>query len=68
MTRILLLFLFLQLNFSSFSQKNYFDHHQFTEADTLRGMLRPERTCYDVTFYDLQIKVDIEQLRLLHLP
>lgn len=31
----------------------------FTHADTLRGSLRPERTCYDVTFYDLNIKVDI---------
>ncbi len=30
----------------------------FTRADTLRGMLRPERTCYDVTFYRLEVKVD----------
>jgi aminopeptidase N len=30
----------------------------FTHADSLRGSLRPERTCYDVTFYDLKIKVD----------
>ena len=44
-----------------FSQKNYFENLHFTEADTLRGMLRPERTCYDVTFYDLQIKVNIEE-------
>lgn len=31
---------------------------QFTHADSLRGDLRPARTCYDVTFYDLDIKVD----------
>lgn len=30
----------------------------YTHADTLRGSLRPERTCYDVTFYELRIKVD----------
>ena len=30
----------------------------FTRADTLRGGLRPERTCYDVTYYDLKIKLD----------
>lgn len=33
---------------------------QFTRADTLRGALRPERTCYDVYFYDLELEVDIE--------
>lgn len=54
---IFLTFLFFQ---SSFSQVDYFKNFKFTEADTLRGMLRPERTCYDVTFYDLQIKVDID--------
>ncbi len=31
---------------------------QYTRADTLRGSLRPERTCYDVTFYELYVKVD----------
>jgi hypothetical protein len=32
----------------------------FTRADTLRGKLTPLRTCYDVSFYDLDIKVDID--------
>jgi aminopeptidase N len=61
MKRILLfltLFTFIQ---PTFSQVDYFKNFKFTEADTLRGMLRPERTCYDVTFYDLQIKVDIDK-------
>jgi aminopeptidase N len=31
---------------------------EFTRADTLRGMLRPERTCYDVRWYDLDVRVD----------
>ena len=30
----------------------------FTRADSLRGSLRPERTSYDVTFYDLSLSVD----------
>ena len=32
--------------------------HVFTRADSLRGGLRPERSCYDVTFYDLKVKLD----------
>jgi aminopeptidase N len=32
----------------------------FTRADTLRGMLRPERTCYDVRWYDLDVRIDPE--------
>jgi aminopeptidase N len=37
---------------SAFGQTN------FTHADSLRGALRPQRTCYDVAFYDLKVKVD----------
>ncbi|WP_299289536.1 M1 family metallopeptidase [uncultured Mucilaginibacter sp.] len=33
----------------------------FTRADTLRGMLTPLRTCYDINYYHLDVKVDIEQ-------
>jgi aminopeptidase N len=29
----------------------------YTRKDTLRGMLSKERSCYDVTFYDLFVKV-----------
>lgn len=36
----------------------------FTRADTLRGMLRAERTCFDVTFYDLEVKVDPEKQQI----
>ncbi len=32
----------------------------FTRADTLRGMLTPLRTCYDVTFYALDVTVEPE--------
>jgi len=37
---------------------------EFTKGDTLRGMLSPLRTCYDVVYYDLDVKVDIEKQRL----
>ena len=60
MKRTLLTLVLFTFYISIFAQVNYFEKYQFTEADTLRGMLRPERTCYDVTFYDLQIKVDID--------
>ena len=30
----------------------------FTHADTLRGMLTPERSCYNVYFYDLHLKIN----------
>jgi aminopeptidase N len=29
----------------------------YTRADTLRGALRAERTCYDVFFYDLRVRI-----------
>jgi aminopeptidase N len=32
----------------------------FTRADTLRGMLTPLRTCYDVLYYHLDVRVDPE--------
>ena len=42
------------------SQAQLFDpEHAYTRADTLRGSLRAERTCYDVLTYDLAVKVDI---------
>jgi aminopeptidase N len=29
----------------------------YSRADTLRGSLRPERTCFDVYFYDLRVRI-----------
>ncbi len=43
------------------AQKDFYKTYTFTQADTLRGMLRPERSCYDVTFYDLSVKVDVDK-------
>jgi hypothetical protein len=33
----------------------------FTRADTLRGKLSPLRSCYDVTFYHLDVAVDMDK-------
>lgn len=33
---------------------------EFTLGDTLRGTLSPLRSCYDVTYYNLHLEVDIE--------
>lgn len=33
----------------------------YAQADTLRGMLSPLRTCYNVLVYDLDVKVDINE-------
>ena len=37
------------------------NHSNYTEADTLRGSLRPERTNYDVQKYHLKLKVEPEK-------
>ncbi len=36
----------------------------YSRADSLRGMLSPLRTCYDINYYHLDVKVDIEQKRI----
>jgi len=39
------------------AQNDFYESYTFTEADTLRGSLRPERTCYDVTYYELDLRI-----------
>lgn len=39
---------------------NHYEWH-YSEADSLRGALRKERTCYDVSFYDLRVKIVPEE-------
>ena len=38
---------------------------RFTHRDSLQGGLRPERTCFDVLRYDLNIKVDIDNKSII---
>ncbi len=42
----------LFISFSSFAQV-------YTHADTLRGTNSPERSCYDVKFYDINLNVNV---------
>ncbi len=61
MKTISLLFALTFLNyFSSFSQVLSNKQQQYTEADSLRGSLRPERD-YDVLKYHLQVQIDPEE-------
>ncbi len=60
MRGVLLYFGLIILSFPLFGQEDFYKKYEFTEADTLRGALRPERTCFDVHYYDLNIKVDID--------
>ncbi|MCU0393836.1 MAG: M1 family metallopeptidase [Thermoflexibacter sp.] len=49
--------------FLLFSAKNIFGQENplsFSRQDSLRGTLSPERTCYDVLFYDLNLKISPE--------
>lgn len=39
-------------------------YQHFTRADTLRGMLSPLRSCYDVTFYHLDADIDLDRQRI----
>lgn len=53
--------IFFLISIVSYAQPTFNWEMPFTKQDTLRGALRPERTCYDVYFYDLDIKVNIDK-------
>ncbi len=36
-----------------------------TSPDSMRGALRPERTCFDVTYYDLKVDIDPVKKRIV---
>lgn len=37
------------------------DKPAYTKADTLRGMLTPLRKCYDINYYHLDVRIDIDR-------
>ena len=57
----LLLFLILLTSLTLAAQPNFYANYEFGAADTLRGALSPARTCFDVTFYDINLKIDINK-------
>jgi aminopeptidase N len=56
---LLLSFLLLIAHQSGYAQLLHNSPQKFTRADTLRGTLSPERICYDVLYYHLNIDVNI---------
>lgn len=61
MKKLLLPLFFLCLIGKSQAQLLHQPKEKFTHADTLRGMLTPLRTCYDINYYHLDVKVDIDK-------
>lgn len=61
MTQKACLFLCALLFFGSVQAQLFEDQEAYTRADSLRGGLRPERTGFDVTKYDLSVAVDPEE-------
>ena len=51
----------LLINLPSEVQAQFLVEKQFTHADTLRGSLSRLRSCYDINFYHLNVKFDIDQ-------
>ncbi|MDQ6890559.1 MAG: M1 family metallopeptidase [Bacteroidota bacterium] len=54
--RKIILFLFLMLSIFQFAFSQ--GKKIFTHADTLRGSITPQRAWWDVTFYDLHVKIN----------
>ncbi|PSR06071.1 MAG: M1 family peptidase [Bacteroidetes bacterium SW_10_40_5] len=55
------LFIVIQIiGYAQAQEINYFSEITFSKYDTLRGSLNTRRTCYDVHFYDLNIRVNPE--------
>jgi aminopeptidase N len=55
---------FISLFFILFTTWHINAQSKFTLADTLRGSLRPERTCFDVIYYNLDLLVNIKKQRI----
>lgn len=51
------LFIALALGLNTYAQ-------EFTKADSLRGMMRLERACFDVNYYHINIDFDLDQRSL----
>jgi len=61
MNNFILLLSFVILNSTQilFAQEpSHYNWGTFTRADSLRGYLSPLRTCYDVTYYHLDVAID----------
>jgi aminopeptidase N len=61
MKKYLSLILFITLLHTSLQAQLLVDKSKFTHADSLRGSLTPLRTCYDINYYHLDVKFDIDR-------
>ncbi|HVW13776.1 MAG TPA: M1 family metallopeptidase [Mucilaginibacter sp.] len=61
MKKTLSLLLAVSLLHTCLSAQLLEEKKKFTRADTLRGMLTPLRTCYDINYYHLDVKFDIDR-------
>lgn len=61
MKRIICLTFFLYSIVFATQAQLLHNSRDFTRADTLRGMLSPLRSCYDINYYHLKLKIDIDQ-------
>ncbi len=52
------LVLFVLSTIALSAQSDFYKNYHFTHADTLRGSLRPQRTCFDVLHYGLYLRID----------
>ncbi len=52
---------FLMMGSALYGQPDFYKDYAFSKADSLKGMLSAERTCYDVKFYDLNLAVDVNR-------
>lgn len=60
MKRIVLPIFALLLVTASVSAQLLKPKEKYTRADTLRGMLTPLRTCYDINYYHLDVKINLD--------
>lgn len=60
MRNFLYQFLFILITASCANAQLMQTKQRFSKADSLRGTLTPLRSCYDINYYHLDIKVDIQ--------
>ncbi|RZJ68564.1 MAG: M1 family peptidase [Flavobacterium sp.] len=61
MKKLIIPFLMIALLCKNANAQLMTNKKEFSRADTLRGMLTPLRTCYDINYYHLEVKIDLEK-------
>ncbi|WP_316785793.1 M1 family metallopeptidase [Pedobacter frigiditerrae] len=61
LSKIIYLFAFIFLISLSANAQLLVEKEKYGRADSLRGYLSPMRTCYDINYYHLDLKIDIDK-------